>query len=187
MPEGRKKSQPKRAGRLLEQTNCPPPAPDSSHSAPGIRGKPVPAVTPPSTTKLAPVINDASSEARKVTVLAISSGSPILPTGCAAPITRRNSSARPLPRISAARVLIAPVTHAVYPDAVFRILECRGASQIDYRGFRRIVRCHPVIAMDARNRGGIYYGAATLPAHDWDGIFQSQESARERHRNNTLP
>src|SRR6266436_5149889 len=71
-------------------------------------GSPVQAVKPPSTTNDAPVIKDASSEARNSTVLAISSASPIRPSGCAAPWTRRKSSARSLPRSSGARVLIAP-------------------------------------------------------------------------------
>src|SRR5712691_1025242 len=48
-------------------------------------GKPVWAVRPPSTTIAAPVMNDASSEARNRTVLAISSGSPIRPNGWAWP------------------------------------------------------------------------------------------------------
>ncbi len=44
-------------------------------------GKPVCAVNPPSTTIVAPVTKDASSEARKRTAFAISSGSPMRPVG----------------------------------------------------------------------------------------------------------
>src|SRR5581483_268421 len=44
-------------------------------------GNPVWAVRPPSTTSVVPVTNEASSEARKSTALAISSGSPIRPIG----------------------------------------------------------------------------------------------------------
>ena len=49
------------------------------------------AVRPPSTTMAAPVMNDASSEARKSTVLAISPASPTRPIGCAAACWRRRA------------------------------------------------------------------------------------------------
>src|SRR5437667_3335746 len=71
-------------------------------------GRPVCAVRPPSATMAAPVMNDASSEARKSTVLAISSASPTRPIGCAAAYIRLSSSARSRPRIWVARVSMKP-------------------------------------------------------------------------------
>ena len=71
-------------------------------------GRPVCAVRPPSATIAAPVMKDASSEARKRTVLAISSASPTRPIGWAAAYTRRSSSARSRPRICVARVSMKP-------------------------------------------------------------------------------
>ena len=53
-------------------------------------------------------MNDASSEARKSTVLAISSASPTRPIGWASAYTRRSSSARSRPRIWVARVSMKP-------------------------------------------------------------------------------
>src|SRR6266545_4358035 len=57
------------------------------------------AVTPPSTGRATPVMNDASSESRKRAALAISSGWPVRPSGTAPAARLRTSSSRSMPAV----------------------------------------------------------------------------------------
>src|SRR5437762_13018211 len=59
-----------RAGETLGQIEYPQPRKDASHDQNAVR------VTPPSTTISAPVMNDASSDSRNRTAVAMSSGRP---------------------------------------------------------------------------------------------------------------
>src|SRR5205807_8487526 len=57
------------------------------------------AVTPPSTGRAAPVMNEASSESRKRAALAISSGRPVRPRGTAPAARRRTRSSGSMPAV----------------------------------------------------------------------------------------
>ena len=91
------------------------------------------AVKPPSAIRIAPLTKRERGEARKTTISAISSGSEIRPSGCAAAICASTASMSGAPARELRRngVSIAPGRHRVHPDAARRPVDRELARELD--------------------------------------------------------